>query len=102
VGEKTAQACHEYFPGSEIVVSPVSTGAGLGADMLGLEKGRVLFPCAKEAGNDLEQILCDAGWHIDRFEIYETVSEQRANLPDIEPKNLDYICFTRALAAVYT
>lgn len=102
VGEKTAELCKEYFPELEIIVSPIATGAGLGTYLLNHEKGMVLFPCAHEAGNDMEQILGDAGWHVDRFEIYKTTAEDGGNLPEVDSKNLDYICFTSALAVEYT
>ncbi len=102
VGLKTAQAAGEAFPDSEIIVSHISTGAGLGAHMLEYKKGKTLFPCAEEAGHDLERILGDAGWDIDRFKIYESMAEKNENLPHIDPKDIAFYCFTSPLAAEFT
>ncbi|HDS01278.1 MAG TPA: hydroxymethylbilane synthase [candidate division Zixibacteria bacterium] len=102
VGVKTAEACSEAFPDSEIIVSHISTGAGLGAHLLDYRKGKALFPCAREAGHDLQRVLGDAGWHVRRFEIYESIPEKKENLPDVNPGEVAYYCFTSPLAAEYT
>jgi uroporphyrinogen-III synthase len=102
VGVKTAEACGEAFPDSEVIVSRISTGAGLGAHLLDYRKGKALFPCAREARHDLERILGDAGWHVRRFEIYESMPERDEELPDVVPKEITYYCFTSPLAAEYT
>ncbi len=102
VGEKTALAIKETFGDENIVVSDIATGEGLGQFLADRKTAKALFPCAHEAGDEMEKILRAAGWEIDRFEIYETHPEDAQNLPDIDPQELDSILFTSALSVEYT
>jgi hydroxymethylbilane synthase len=105
IGQKTAEVCRHIFRNNEIMVSSVATGIGLGEYLAGQEQSKniqALFPCTKKAGNEMELILSNAGWIVDRLEIYQTDSEDSANLPEIDTQDINYICFTSALAVEYT
>jgi hydroxymethylbilane synthase len=105
IGEKTAAACRHVFPGSEVIISNIATGEGLVRHLIKTEKTgwhQALFPCAREAGAGLQEMLSKAGWKVERVDIYETASEKKENLPDFSVENIDYICFTSSLAVEYT
>jgi len=105
VGQKTAEACIQIFKTDDVIIPHVSTGIGLGEYLAGLETDKniqALFPCAKEAGSEMEFILTNAGWDITRLEIYKTDAQDPENLPEMEIELMDYICFTSALAVEYT
>ena len=52
------------------------------AEAIPIQGGRVLFPCAEDALDELEQVLAARGIPVDRLPVYRTVPEPR---PELDP-----------------
>jgi uroporphyrinogen-III synthase len=103
VGEKTAMEAVR-FESKKVIVSPVATGAGLASHLKSAFAGKplkALLPVSRKAPTKIRETLENSGWQIERLEIYDSMPEEKENLPEVDPSEIDYACFTSPLTVEY-
>lgn len=101
VGPATAEALRSSLGREPDLISAVSDAATLARELARVGARRVLFPCAADAGSDLEDGLRASGISVDRVEAYRVVPEPPARerlLPPNGREAWDVVVFTSRLA----
>jgi uroporphyrinogen-III synthase len=104
VGEKTAMETIN-FKAKKVIVSPVATGEELANYLTSVYFKRplnALLPISAKGSTKLEIILREHGWSVDRMNLYDSVREEKQNLPQIDTNQITHICFTSPLTVEYT
>ncbi len=101
VGPATAEALRTSLGREPHLISPVSDAATLARELARVGARRVLFPCAADAGSDLEDGLRASGIDVDRVEAYRVVPApppRERLLPPDGRDAWDVVVFTSRLA----